>query len=69
MGLLVDINLLKVVIERILEASVDEVVAGVIGQRLLVEFPLEVFQGQCIVQNNAIVDLGGGDRTVTLNER
>lgn len=65
-GLFVDVDLLQVLVEGICEASVDELGVRVIGDAFLVEIPLEAFERQGVVEDDAIVDDRGEDDEVTL---
>lgn len=51
MSLFVDIDLLQVGVEGIREAGFHKVGLSVIGETLLVELALEIFQGQGIVED------------------
>jgi len=57
--LFVDVDLLQVFVEEICEASVDELGVRVIGVAFLIEIPLEAFERQGVVEDDAIVDDGG----------
>lgn len=65
-GLFVDVDLLQVLVEGICEAGVDELGVRVIGDAFLVEIPLEAFERQGVVEDDAIVDDRGEDDEVTL---
>jgi len=65
-GLFVDVDLLQVLVEGICEAGVDKLGLRVIGDAFLVDLPLEVFERQGVVEDDAIVDDRGEDDVVTL---
>lgn len=67
--LLVNVDFLQVGVERVFEASSDEVGLCVVGQSLLIELPLKVLESQCIVEDNAIVNLGRADWALAGKER
>lgn len=53
MRLFVKVDLLEVLVEWIRKASSDKLGLGIVGETLLVEFTLEVLQGQGIVEDCA----------------
>lgn len=53
MRLFVKVDLLEVLVEWIRKASSDKLGLGIVGKTLLVEFALEVLQGQGIVEDCA----------------
>jgi hypothetical protein len=52
--LLIIVNLLQVGVEGVGESSSNEVRLAVVGQTLLVELPLKVFEGKSIVEDGDI---------------
>lgn len=66
MDLLINVDLLEIHVEGVREAGLDEVFLGKFLKSALVEFALEVFKRQGVVEDDAVVDGGGLNNVVAL---